>query len=59
MCIVVLKVVFIIITYAYVYVHESVHVVVGMLWHCEGAPPHLKRAIREQGKECNYSSEIR
>jgi len=29
----------------YVYVHVSVHVVVGMLWHCEGAPPHLKRAI--------------
>ena len=45
MCILVFKVVFIIITYVYVHVHESVYVVVGMLWHCEGGPPHLKRAI--------------
>ena len=37
----------------------SVHVVVGMLWHCEGSPPHLKRAIWEQGKTCNYYYEIR
>jgi len=43
--------------YSYVYVH--VHVVVGMLWHCDGAPPHLKRAIWEQGKTCNYYHEIR
>jgi len=41
----VLKVVFILITYVYEYVHVSVHVVVGMLWHCKGAPSHLKRAI--------------
>jgi len=41
----ILNVDFIIITYVYVYVHESVHVVVGMVWHCEGAPPHFKRAI--------------
>jgi len=40
-------------------VHVSVHVVVGILWHCEGAPPHLKRAICEQGKTCNYYHEIR
>jgi len=47
MCNLVFKVVFIIITYVYVYVHVhvSVHVVVGMLWYCEGGPPHLKRAI--------------
>jgi len=45
-------------TITYVYVHVSVHVVVGMLWHCEGAPPHLKRAIWEQGKTCNYYHEI-
>ena len=30
----------------YVYVHVSVHVVVGMLWHCEGAP-------RTPFKTCN------
>jgi len=43
----------------YVYVHVCVHVVVGMLWHCEGAQPHLKRAIYEQGKTCNFCHEIR
>ena len=42
----------------YVYVHVSVHVVVGMLWHCEGAPSHLKRAIWEQGKTCKYYHEM-
>jgi len=57
MCILVLKVVFLSITC--VYVHVSVHVVVGMLWHCEGAPPYLKRANWEQGKTCNYCHEIR
>ena len=41
------------------YVYMSVfHVVVGMLWHCEGAPPHLN-AIWKQGKTCNYYHEIR
>ena len=43
----------------YLYVHVSVHVVVGMLWHCEGAPPHFKHAIWEQGKTCKYYHEIR
>jgi len=59
MCILVLKVVIIIIIIiiTYVYVHVSVHVVVCMLWHCEGDPPHLNRAIWEQGK--NYYHEIR
>jgi len=50
MCMLVLKVVFFNKNITYVYVHVSVHVVVGMLWHCEGAPPHLKRAIWEQKK---------
>ena len=57
LCSLVLKVVSIIITF--VYEHVCVHLDVGMLWHCDGAPPHLKRAIWEQGKTCNYYYEIR